>query len=82
MIKPDGIAILDFGSQYCHLISRRIRAFNVYSEIFPYYTSIESLMNVESKFNVKGIIFSGGPKSVIEKDAPNINFDILKIKKP
>jgi GMP synthase (glutamine-hydrolysing) len=82
MMKPDGIAILDFGSQYCHLISRRIRAFNVYSEIFPYDVSIESIMNIESKFNIKGIILSGGPRSVLDKDAPTIDFDMLKIKKP
>ncbi|MEM3061640.1 MAG: glutamine-hydrolyzing GMP synthase, partial [Candidatus Bathyarchaeia archaeon] len=81
-MKPDGIVILDFGSQYCHLISRRIREFNVYSEILPYDASVESIMNLESKFNVKGIILSGGPRSVLDRDAPRIDFDILRLKKP
>jgi GMP synthase (glutamine-hydrolyzing) (EC 6.3.5.2) len=61
-----GIVILDFGSQYTQLIARRIRELNVYSEILPFNASVEEIL----KHNPKGIIFSGGPASVYEPDAP------------
>ena len=62
----DKIVVLDFGSQYSHLICRRIREFSVYAELVPYDISYEELQ----KHNPKGIIFSGGPASVYSKDAP------------
>ena len=71
------IVVLDFGSQYSHLICRRIREFSVYAELVPYDISPEELQ----KMNPKGIIFSGGPSSVYNEDAPNpdeelFNFDL------
>ncbi|MCV0410931.1 glutamine-hydrolyzing GMP synthase [Nitrosopumilus sp.] len=62
----DKIVVLDFGSQYSHLICRRIREFSVYAELVPYDISFEELQ----KLNPKGIIFSGGPSSVYNSDAP------------
>lgn len=62
----DKIAILDFGSQYTQLIARRLREMGIYSEIFPYSYSIDSL----KKFEPKGIILSGGPSSVDTDGAP------------
>jgi GMP synthase (glutamine-hydrolysing) len=62
----DKIVVLDFGSQYSHLICRRIREFSVYAELVPYDISYEELQ----KQNPKGIIFSGGPASVYNSDAP------------
>ncbi|QLH08044.1 glutamine-hydrolyzing GMP synthase [Nitrosopumilus ureiphilus] len=62
----DKIVVLDFGSQYSHLICRRIREFSVYAELVPYDISYEELQ----KLNPKGIIFSGGPSSVYSSDAP------------
>ena len=62
----DKIIVLDFGSQYSHLICRRIREFSVYAELVPYDISYEELQ----KHNPKGIIFSGGPSSVYNSDAP------------
>lgn len=59
------ILVLDFGSQYTQLIARRLREYGVYTEIVPYFESIES---IRAK-NPKGIILSGGPASVYEKDA-------------
>ena len=61
----DKIVVLDFGSQYSHLICRRIREFSVYAELVPYDISYEELQ----KHNPKGIIFSGGPSSVYNSDA-------------
>ena len=62
----DKIVVLDFGSQYSHLICRRIREFSVYAELVPYNISYEELQ----KLNPTGIIFSGGPSSVYSLDAP------------
>ncbi|MFQ5440239.1 MAG: glutamine-hydrolyzing GMP synthase [Nitrosopumilaceae archaeon] len=62
----DKIVVLDFGSQYSHLICRRIRDFSVYAELVPYDITFEEL----KKHNPKGIIFSGGPSSVYNSDAP------------
>ena len=67
------ILILDFGSQFTQLIARRIREHNVYSEIHPYNLSLEE---IKSR-NPKGIILSGGPRSVYEDDAPTIRKDIF-----
>jgi GMP synthase (glutamine-hydrolysing) len=72
------ILILDFGSQYTQLIARRIRELNVYSEIQPYNYSL----NIIKDRNIKGIILSGGPSSVYEKNAPHIEKEILNIGLP
>ncbi|MCS6772384.1 MAG: glutamine-hydrolyzing GMP synthase [Kiritimatiellae bacterium] len=60
------IAILDFGSQYTQLIARRIRECQVYCEILPHDTPA----NVLRARGAAGIVFSGGPASVYEADAP------------
>ena len=62
----DRIVVLDFGSQYSHLICRRIREFSVYAELVPFDVTLEALKKMEPK----GVIFSGGPSSVYDKDAP------------
>lgn len=64
-MKKDCILVLDFGSQYTQLIARRLREQGVYAEILPFNTSLSSI----KEKGVKGIILSGGPKSVYEKDA-------------
>ena len=60
----DGILVLDYGGQYCHLIARRIRELSVYSEIAPGDISKEEVLS--AGFSVKGLILSGGPASVFE----------------
>ncbi len=78
----DKIVVLDFGSQYSHLICRRIREFAVYCELVSFDISADEL----KKHNPKGIIFSGGPSSVYDSNAPipetevfNMNIPILGI---
>ena len=63
-ILQEKILILDFGSQYTQLIARRIREINVYCEIYPYnhFPAPDE--------NVKGVILSGSPSSVRDKNAP------------
>lgn len=72
------ILILDFGSQYTQLIARRIRELNVYCEIHPYNTEPETF----SGRIPKGVILSGGPKSVYDDDAPELNLDYLGFEQP
>src|SRR4030042_5464213 len=80
--KYDTILVLDFGGQYCHLIGRRIREQGVYSEIIPHDVSPEEIVALNEKFNVKGLIFSGGPSSVYEPNAPKLHLRILEVNLP
>lgn len=73
----DKILIIDYGSQYNQLISRRIREMNVYSEIIPYNQKIETISK-----DIKGIILSGGPSSVYDDNAPSLDDDIFKFNVP
>ncbi|WP_187143803.1 glutamine-hydrolyzing GMP synthase [Bacillus tuaregi] len=59
------VIVLDFGSQYNQLITRRIREFGVYSELHPHTITAEEI----KQMNPKGIIFSGGPNSVYDANA-------------
>jgi GMP synthase (glutamine-hydrolysing) len=79
--KTDLILILDFGAQYTQLIARKTRELKVYSEIHPYNISIRKFFREKSKiYNIKGVILSGGPASVLSKDSPKISkadFDFI-----
>jgi GMP synthase (glutamine-hydrolysing) len=81
-IKYDTILVLDFGGQYCHLIGRRIREQGVYSEIVAHDISPEEVKALNEKFNVKGLILSGGPSSVYEPNAPKLDPRILDMNLP
>jgi GMP synthase (glutamine-hydrolysing) len=67
------ILILDFGGQYCHLIARRIRELSVYSEILPYSAKVADVRQYAKKYELKGIILSGGPCSVYEEGSPKMD---------
>ncbi len=67
------IAVLDFGGQYTHLIANRIRRLGVYSEI------VHNDVTPEELNGFKGIIFSGGPHSVFEKDSPLVDAKVLEL---
>ncbi len=73
------IAVFDFGSQYTWLISRRIREMGVKSEVFP-YTDIKRIL--KKRNDITGIILSGSPASIDEKNPPVIDKSILGFKKP
>jgi len=70
------IVILDFGSQYAHLIAKRFRLMGYYSEIAQPSAPIDAFAGA------KGIVFSGGPSSVYEENIPAFNSDILKLEIP
>ncbi len=72
------VLILDFGSQYTQLIARRVRETKVYCEIHPFNLSLEKIRT----FSPKGIILSGGPSSIYDKDAPLADKRILDLEVP
>lgn len=73
----DTILVLDFGSQYSHLITRRLRELNVYSEMLPCTQKLSEL-----SWKPKGIILSGGPYSVYCDDAPHVDPAIFDLDVP
>lgn len=78
MEHKEKILIIDFGSQYTQLITRRVREANVYSEIHAHNISFEEV----KKMNPVGIILSGGPMSVYDSAAPDLDERILRINVP
>ncbi|HWO77097.1 MAG TPA: glutamine-hydrolyzing GMP synthase [Bacillus sp. (in: firmicutes)] len=76
--EQEKIVVLDFGSQYNQLITRRIREFGVYSELHPHTLSAEEI----KAMNPKGIIFSGGPNSVYGQNAFTCDENILNLGVP
>jgi GMP synthase (glutamine-hydrolysing) len=77
-IHSQKILILDFGSQYTQLIARRVREQKVYCEIHPYNIGLEKIKG----FGGKGIILSGGPSSVYDKEAPVIDKGLFALGLP
>jgi GMP synthase (glutamine-hydrolysing) len=74
-MSHETVVILDFGSQYCQLIARRVREHSVYSQIVPAGIPAKEL----SQKNIKGIILSGGPASVYDKDAIRCDEKIFEL---
>lgn len=72
------VVILDFGGQYTHLIARRVRELGVYSEIKSFTTPVEKL----TEKGVKGIILSGGPKRILDRDSPKCSTEIFNLNIP
>jgi GMP synthase (glutamine-hydrolysing) len=70
------IVVLDFGSQYAHLIAKRFRLMGFYSEIALPSSSLDAFEGA------RGVVFSGGPSSVYEENIPSFNSDILKLDVP
>ena len=75
LTSVEKIIVLDFGSQFNQLITRRIREFGVFSELLSHRTTAEEIRKIAPK----GIIFSGGPNSVYDKDAFSIDPEIYEL---
>lgn len=73
----DTILVLDFGSQYTHLITRRLRELNIYCEMLPCTTKLADL-----DWSPVGIILSGGPFSVYEDGAPHVDPAVFELGVP
>ncbi|WPH04543.1 gmp synthase [Acrodontium crateriforme] len=73
----DTILVLDFGSQYTHLITRRLRELSIYSEMLPCTQKLADL-----DWKPKGIILSGGPYSVYAADAPHVDPEVFNLDVP
>lgn len=74
-IHSEKILILDFGSQYTQLIARRVREAHVYCELHPFDMNIDAIR----EYAPKGIILSGGPKSVYDEGAPAIEEALFEL---
>ena len=70
------IAVLNFGSQYAHLIAKRLRSLGYYAEIFSPQSSVKELASVS------GLILSGGPSSVLSDNVPDFNSEWLSLDVP
>lgn len=76
VVSHEKVVVLDFGGQYAQLIARRVREQEVYCEIKSYKTPVQELRDC------KGIIFTGGPNSVYEADAPHCSPEIFQMGVP
>ncbi len=74
--RRQAIIVLDFGSQYSRLITRRVRECHVYSELVPPTTTLEQLQKRDD-LDIRGVILSGGPASVYDAGAPRCDPAIL-----
>ena len=70
------LLVIDFGSQVTQLIARRLRELNVYSEIYPFQNINQKLLK---QLSPKAIIFSGGPRSVLDRNSPKVSKTIYKL---
>jgi len=77
-VETQSIVVLDFGAQYSQLIARRVREQNVFSVVLPCNSSIAEIRT----HSPMGIILSGGPSSVYDKDAPTADSQIFELGVP
>lgn len=78
MNVPGGVIVLDFGGQYTQLIARRIREQEVFSAILPCTASIDDI----ERLRPAGVVLSGGPSSVYDKEAPVCDSRVLRLGLP
>ena len=77
-IRRGGIAVIDFGSQYTQLIARRIRELGVWSEVFAHDAPASALRRNQPL----GYVLSGGPASIYDRDAPQLQRHLIESSQP
>lgn len=77
-IHKHGVVVLDFGSQYTQLIARKIREFQIYSEILPSNSKVEEILTHDPR----ALIISGGPASVFDAEAPEFDETLFSLDIP
>ena len=75
MEQKEMVVVVDFGGQYNQLVARRVRENNVYCEVYPYNKALEKIKELQPK----GIIFTGGPASVYEENAPKMEAEVFEL---
>ena len=78
LMNKENVIVLDFGGQYSHLITRRIRDLSVYAELLPYDKSAKEIESL----NPLGIILTGGPSSVYDDNSPKPDPKIFDLNIP
>src|SRR6266487_4167423 len=79
--RRQAIIVLDFGSQYSRLITRRVRECHVYSELVPANTTLAQLQQ-NTHLDIKGFILSGGPASGIRDASSNLLASLIPLAGP
>lgn len=74
-MNQETIVVVDFGGQYNQLIARRVRENNVYCEVYPYSKALTKIKEIQPK----GIIFTGGPNSAYEENAPKMDAEVFEL---
>ena len=77
-MSNEKVVVIDFGAQYAHLITRRVRECGVYSELISHNVSAEKIKDISPK----GLILSGGPSSVYSENAPIMDKSIFDLNIP
>ena len=77
-METQSIVVLDFGAQYSQLIARRIRELKIFSVVLPFNASLDEIRS----YSPVGIILSGGPSSVYDKDAPLADKSVFELGVP
>jgi GMP synthase (glutamine-hydrolysing) len=77
-VETQSIVVLDFGAQYSQLIARRIREQNIFSVVLPFNATLDEIRS----YSPVGIILSGGPSSVYDKDAPLADKSVFSLGVP
>jgi GMP synthase (glutamine-hydrolysing) len=77
-VETQSIVVLDFGAQYSQLIARRIREQRIFSVVLPFNAKLDEIRS----YNPVGIILSGGPSSVYDKNAPHADKRVFDLGLP